>query len=362
MMKHMTKLLILITIICFWHNSAFSEENGEPILENLRKTFQKDYLSIGIVLQTVGDFQIERSFPGYSGFNISNFRFRMYGELDNNFGYFVMANFINVPAVLDAKAYYKFSKGLIVDAGLFKTTFSKEFLTPAESIDFVNRSRVVSVLVPGRQIGVQARGWLLEDFPIWYGLGVFNGNGFGTNSNDNNNFLYSSRIAAHPFKPNKNSTKQLEIGINAAYSKDDFARISALLNPFVFDALFFEGKRTIYGGDIRLTLNKILIAAEYIMADFDGMFTSIASDDTVSALKPSGYHLTAGYMLAPKIQLLGRLDSFKTDKNKESSNWVLLGLNIWPTQVTELQFNYTINTDNSEFKYHQLLINGQVAF
>lgn len=362
MNKHCVKILILLMIFSFWYSAAYSEKNAEPIFENLKQTFQKDYLSIGVVLQTVADLQIERNFPGYSGFNISNFRFRVYGELDNNFGYFVMANLINVPAVLDAKAYYKFSKGLIVDAGLFKSTFSKEFLTPAESIDFVNRSRVVSVLVPGRQIGVQARGWLLENSPVWYGLGVFNGNGFGTNSNDNNNFLYSGRIAVHPFKNKEDSASQLEIGVNAAYSQDEFARISALLNPFVFDALFFNGKRTIYGGDFRLTLNKILVAAEYIMADFDGRFTMVASDDTVGSLKPSGYHITAGYMIAPKIQLLGRLDSFKVDSNDEMSNWILFGLNIWPTQATELQFNYTINTDNSEFKYHQLLINAQVAF
>jgi len=361
-MKRFFMLLLALFLLTTANHSLFAEAESEPLITHLRETFQKEYLSVGVVLQTVADLQIERSFPGYSGFNISNFRFRVYGELDNNFGYFVMANFINAVSVLDAKAYYRFSKGLIVDAGLFKSPFSKEFLTPAESIDFVNRSRVVTVLVPARQIGIQARGWISENFPIWYGLGVFNGNGFGTNSNDNNNFLYSGRIAAHPFKNKENSADQLEIGINAAYSRDDFARISALLNPFVFDALFFNGKRTIFGGDIRLTLNKILVAAEYISADLDGMFTVLASDDTVGSLKPSGYHLTAGYMLTTKIQLLGRLDSFKTDSNNEISNWLLLGLNIWPTQATELQFNYTIDTDNSTFKYHQLLINAQVAF
>ena len=71
---------------------------------------------------------------------------------------------------------------------MFKAPFSKEFLIGADAIDFVNRSRVVAVLAPGRQIGLQARGRLNPGIPVDYNLGIFNGNGYGGNSNDNNDF------------------------------------------------------------------------------------------------------------------------------------------------------------------------------
>lgn len=226
----------------------------------------------------------------------------------------------------------------------------------------MNRSRVVTALAPGRQIGVQARGRFSDALPLDYSLGIFNGNGYGGNSNDNNDFLYAARLAAFPFKTSENSSTQLEIAANAMFSSDDAARVSALLNPFAFDALLFSGKRTLYGADFRFTTGKFLLAGEYLKGDFDGDFAFLAADTSVGSAKPDGYHLTAGYRLASNLQLLGRWDSFKADSGADNPDWAIIGLNYWPTQVSELQLNYVINTDNSEFKYHQVLVNAQIAF
>jgi hypothetical protein len=362
MMKRLFKLVLIALVISNIQYSAFSQSEEEPLIEKLRNNFQKEYFSVGILLQTVADFQVERSFPGYNGFNISNFRLKLYGELDKKFGYFLQANFINLPGLLDAKLYYRFSKQLTLDAGMFKAPFSKEFLVSADAIDFVNRSRVVAVLAPGRQIGAQARGRLGETFPVEYNLGIFNGNGYGGNSNDNNDFLYAARLTVLPFKATENSPTRLEISASAVYSRDDLARVSELLNPFVFDALFFSGKRTLYGADFRFTAGKFLLAGEYVKGDFDGNFTLLAADTSIGSAKPDGYYLTAGYMLTSNLQLLGRWDSFKADSGADNPDWAIIGLNFWPSQVSELQLNYVINTDNSEFKYHQVLVNAQIAF
>jgi hypothetical protein len=350
-----------LLILVFSTTCLFSEDTEEPLLENLRDTFQKKYLSFGMVLQTVADFQVERSFPGNNGFNISNLRLRVYGELDKNFSYFMMANFINSVSILDTRIDYRFSKKFILRAGLFKTSFSKEFLTGAESIDFVNRSRIVAVVAPGRQIGVQAQGWLFDSFPIWYGAGIFNGNSFGSNVNDNNDFLYSGRISLHPFKT-KSTQQFLEIGVNGAFSKDRTARISANLNPFVFEPVFFRGDRTLYGVDIRYSSKKLLLAGEYLMGEFDGEFTLLSSDEVIGDLKPQGYYFTTGYMMTKNTQILARLDSFKFNNNQSNSEWIILGFNIWPTEVAEFQFNYIIDSDEKDVKFNQLLVNAQVAF
>lgn len=361
-MKLIRKMLIIALAFGGGISHVFSQSQEEPLIEKLRDNFQKEYFSMGILLQTVADFQVERSFPGYNGFNISNFRLKIYGELDKEFGYFLQANFINQPGILDAKLYYRFSPLFTVDAGMFKTPFSKEFLTGADAIDFVNRSRVVTVLAPGRQIGAQARGRFSEALPLHYSVGMFNGNGYGGNSNDNNDFLYGARLAAFPLKASEKSSTQLEIAANAAYSKDHLARVSALLNPLVFDALFFSGKRTLYGADFRLTAGKFLLAGEFIKGDFDGDLYFLAADTSIGSAKPGGYYLTAGYMLTSNLQLLGRWDDFSADSGADNPNWAIIGVNFWPSQVSELQLNYVINTDNSEFKYHQVLVNAQIAF
>ena len=90
-------------MILFIPESVPAQSQDEPLIEKLRATFQKEYFSMGLLLQTVADFQTERSLPGYNGFSIANFRLKIYGELDKNFGYFVQANFINLPGLLDAK-------------------------------------------------------------------------------------------------------------------------------------------------------------------------------------------------------------------------------------------------------------------
>ncbi len=347
-MKCLFKLWFISVLLIVGNGSLFSQTDREPLLDKLKENFKKEYFSVGMVFQFVADGQLERSFPGRTGFSIANMRLNISGKLDKQFGYFLQANFINSPAILDAKGYYQFSNGLTLDAGLFKAPFSKEFLTGADAIDFVNRSRVVSILGPGRQIGVQARGWLSEEFPLQYSAGIFNGNGFGGNGNDNNNFMYTARLAARPFKSNSNSGEQLEIGINGAFSKDG----SESASPAV------TSDRTLFGVDARYTNEKVLLAGEFILADIDRTI----NDSEAGSITPSGFHITGGYMMRPNLQLLGRLDSFKADDDFNSSEWLIFGVNYWPTRATEFQFNYTIDTDDSAFKHHQLLINAQVAF
>jgi len=359
-MRMKSFLSFLLVVFLFVPIPASSDD--EPLIGQLRETFQKEYLSVGILLQTVADFQAERTMPGFNGFNISNFRLKIFGELDKSFGYFVQANFINLPGLLDAKLYYRFSDQFMIDGGMFKAPFSKEFLISADAIDFVNRSRVVSVLAPGRQIGLQARGRLDPGVQVDYNVGIFNGNSYGGNSNDNNDFLYATRFAFFPLFTSKESADQMEIGANIMYSKDDLAPVSSLLNPFVYDALFFTGKRTIYGFDIRYTSGDFLISGEYLNGNFSGTFYFLAADTSVGSARPEGFHLTAGYMLSRNVQLLGRWDKFRSDSGSDNPDWALIGLNFWPTQVSELQLNYLINTRNNAFKYHQVLINAQIAF
>ncbi len=337
-------LLIFVLILGMFFPAAAEDE---PLAEQLRKNFKKEYLNVGFLIQVVGDGQIERSFPGHSGFNISNLRLILTGKLDKNFGYHFKANFIRSPAILDGFMYYRFSRNFTLDMGFFKAPFSKEFLTGADAIDMVNRSVAISALGPGRQIGVQARGALDSESLVQYRLGIFNGNGYGNNNNDNEDFMYAGRLAFLPPVFSNGNTGSLEIGVNAAYSKDDGARIMGSN---------FTGKRTLVGADLRLVANEWLLAAEYIYANLK------TNGIGERSLNPNGFYITGGYMLDEKNQLLVRWDGFRPDGLARDSDRLILGFNHWPTSLTEFQVNYVIDTDDSEFKHHQILVNAQVAF
>ncbi len=324
---------------------VFAQEIVEPDFEALNRTFKKKYLSFGALLQTVGDFQIDRTFAGNNGFNISNFRLMMKGELDG-FGYSFATNFVTSPTLLDAKMYYRISDHVSIDAGRFKSPFSKEFLTYAGGIDFVNRAQVVSAMAPGRQIGVQIHG-TTADRLLGFAAGVFNGNGFSPNNNDDNNFLFVGRVIFFPLI-RKEDAGLLEIGFNAGASDDSNVNLGS---GFIPD---FSGKRYLIGGDFRYTNARMLFSGEMIYSGLE--FDSGNENDVI------GFHFTSGYMLNSKNQLLLRIDSFDPKELGDDTHLLILGYNYWPTQATEVQVNYIVNTKRPELNSHQILLNAQFSF
>jgi hypothetical protein len=102
---------VLATFIVAATPVRAQQEEGEPLYDELVRTFKKKSLSIGALFQTVGVFQWERSLPGGNGFSIANMRLSISGELDSGFGYFFQTNFARSPTVLDAMMYYKVSPG-----------------------------------------------------------------------------------------------------------------------------------------------------------------------------------------------------------------------------------------------------------
>ncbi len=130
-------------------------------------------------------------------------------------------------------------------------------------------------------------------------------------------------------------------------SEDDNANLGSL-DPS------FEGMRFLIGGDARWTRDHLLVSGEVIYASLDPEFGPTTH--------PFGFHATAGYMLNPKTQVLARLDSFDPDGLQDDSHLIVLGLNHWPTQATEVQVNYVIPTEDGGIDHNQILINAQVSF
>jgi hypothetical protein len=339
-------LVILLSIFfLFPLQPAFSQD--EEKYDNFRENLKKEYFTVEALIQFVSDFQNERTFPGNNGFSIGNARIRLLGELDNGIGYFFQTNFIDSPALLDAKMYWSFSNKFTFHFGLFKAPFSREFLTYADYIDFVNRSQAVNALAPKRQVGVQVSGWLKNNL-LMYQTGVFNGNGLKGNNNDNQQFLYVARLSFFPKQIlNLNKTTELEIGINGAGGRDTNLNVANGLLPN------FTGDRRLFGADFRFSKEKLLLSGEYIYSEFRLINSTI--------FKPWGYQATIGYLVAQKSQILFRWDSFTCDGLSEDSDLMIFGYNYFATSFSGFALNYIINTSKSDVKNHQILINVQIS-
>lgn len=343
--RGLTALFVFLILTAgFSESSAQSGEKTKA--KELKQKLKKDYFSVGSLIQTVFDYQPERRPGQNNGFTLANARFQVYGEISEDFGYQLQANLIKSPAILDGNIYYRVTPGVRAKAGLFKSPFSAEYLTGAASIDFVNRSRVVGELAPKRQIGVQVDGSIAEG-SFRYKAGVFNGEGFGSNANADNNFLYAGRIESH-FRFHHIRDDRLIVGLNLAYEQKEVGRPGSIRSGF-------EGKQMLVGGDTRLTLGELMLAGEVI-------YSRLASDPGVES-HPFGYYATAGYFVASNTQVLIRWDRFDADgmNMADDSESVIAGLNYFPTSFSEVQINYSIPAGQG-ISYSQLLVNLQINF
>lgn len=339
-MKNCLLFFICLLVLLFVPIISAQEESDSLIVGLHSKHF-----NIGGLLQVVGDFQYDRSFPGNNGFNIANFRLKLYGEITNNSGYFLQTNFVSSPAILDADLYFKFLPTMTLLAGYTKAPFSAEYLISAANIDFVNRSQVVTVLSPKRQIGIQIIG-NTSDQVLNYKFAILNGNGLGNNNNDNNDFMYVGRMTLNLKLNTQNNSgnNKIVLGLNAATSKD---------NNLNINGLNFTGKRNLFGGDIRFTYSNFLLSGEAIYGKLEQKFGN--------TLNSFGYYATVGYSVSSQSQLLVRWDSFRFDNTIDFTNLVLLGYNLTLTKYTAIQVNYIIPVKRS-FSNHQLLVNLQFNF
>jgi len=335
-------LTVLIITVLLLSVPVFAQENDEPLFEEFKNSFSKPYLRIGLVLQTTGNFQIERQ-AGTNGFELTNLRFKLSGKFDKGIGYAIQTSFTRSPTILDARVYYEIDKSFIVDAGLYKAPFSREFLISTPYTDFVSRAQLVS-LVPNRQIGITARG-LIPGTQLTYSAGVFNGNRFSTSGNDNNDMMYVGRLSFNP-TISQNKSDKLEIAVNVAQSNDKNVNLAPINNTF-------EGKRFLLGGDTRLEYDKWMLSGEAVYAKLD----PVDADEFESF----SYQATIGYLVLDKMQVLLRWDSFKMNESVDASEQIILGLNIWPTQISQFRFNYLVQTKSMP-KHHTLLVGVQVAF
>lgn len=341
--KTKSYLILLLIHFCALTTSAFGQNSStvNEQAQQIKKNFKNDYFSFGILLQGLADFKPER-ISDNNGFSASKGRFKISGIFDGKFGYKLQATMLKSPSVLDANVYFKPIKNLSFKAGLFKSPFTNEYLTGAGSILFVNRSTVVNQLGTKRQLGLQIDGYT-PSRSIRFTAGIFNGNGFGGNNNDDKFLQYIGRIEGFL---RDGADHKVKIGANIAYEEKNVPGSGNLANNFV-------GKQTLLGGYVSISQNNLLLDGEFI---YGWRFPNVGQNSN-----PYGYYLTAGYYAAPKSKVLVRWDSFAGDNLTGDSKNLIAGFNYAPNKFTKIKLNYVLPTD-SDIKYSNFLAVFQVGF
>jgi hypothetical protein len=304
-----------MTLVVFGATAAPAQE---PLMDTLKNRFQSEPLALGAVVQVIGLYKSEDSAFVNNGFALANFRLSLGGKLDQGWGYFLQASFIKGPAFLDANVRYHRWSAISFDLGAFKAPFSAEFLTSAAGIDFVNRSQVVTLLVPGHQVGIVARGELSIGFG--YALAAMNGNGLSI-SNDDDRLMTVGRVTyTDLFKDGS-----VALGANAFQSQDTNAPIGVpITGNFIAEG--FAGERAGYGADAWVAFRRWLAVAEIVGSRFDPRGGA--------RVKPNCYYVTVGYDTTDNTQVLARWDRFEGAGAVADSDLIVLGLNYWPTSPT----------------------------
>jgi phosphate-selective porin len=200
-----------------------------------------------------------------------------------------------------------------IKVGQWKAPFGLENLTPDTLIYTIERSLPTGAIVPERQIGAMVWGKPfatampdLKDLVTYYG-GIFNGNGRNFNNNDNNEFMYVTRLELQPWKGKLMGQEAgLKLGADYFHSRDDAGtNISPALNLKVNADGSLTGftlptadERNAFSFDADLKLGPFELIGEYLEEHVDGR--EVNGIPSMADFITQGFYVQGSYFIIPK--------------------------------------------------------------
>jgi hypothetical protein len=168
-------------------------------------------------------------------------------------------------------AYVRYKTGDFgVQAGQFKTPFTREFITSLADVETADRAAVVDSIAPKRDIGIMADYALSPTGTLM--LGVFNGEGQNVTANTDSSLLWVGRASVRP-------VAYLTLGVNVAGYESDSTR---------------------YGVDASLDYQGATLKGEYI-----GQHREAGTVDD------KGWYAQGSYKVVPWVQLVIKQEDFR---------------------------------------------------
>ena len=312
----------------------------------------------------------------FNGFVLRRVRLRWFGNVTDQWKYHVQIsvdgdhNDDRVPPSLpdyelrktdvgvmlqDAYFVYDLHPYFNVTAGQFKSRFSPSYLVAGPVLPLCERPLVIDLLARKREIGMsiesalEGQGQLdgrgptakLYDKPIFYAVGLYNGNGFNKMRNNNENLMVTGMLVYRP-------SPYINFGVSYAYDEVGYdyettvlglAELSEDGDYYVFPVRDRIAARKLHIWDFNSALDAGPVHAqvEYVQAD---------GNDVSRAY---GYGIQAQYDLFDNFQLTARYDEFDPNvdvDNSFDSRWYTLGCNWFiHGQSIKWQLNYTFREE-----------------
>lgn len=161
-------------------------------------------------------------------------------------------------------AYIRYRPGSLgIQAGQFKTPFTREFITSLSDLETADRSTAVDSFAPKRDLGIMVDYALGNDVMLF--AGVFNGEGQNVTANPDSSLLVVLRVSGRP-------VPYLTLGANVAD---------------------YGGDSTPYGVDASIEYFGVILRGEYIAQERD-----------IVEVADKGWYGVAAYRVVPWLQFV----------------------------------------------------------
>ena len=239
------------------------------------------------------DLDLARRRIGVTGRITSRIEFEIEREIDTTGGWRDV--FVNVRA----------TRALQVRAGHFKVPFSREQLTGAGSLDFIDRSRAADQLAPGRGTGVALHGRVLRR-TLGYEAGAFVRDGTrrgGLATPAESEPTVAARLTIRPQGSARRagSLADFEIGVAAAATELQDARASLrgrlTTKDIFFAPVLVSGRRLRVGGDLDWRPGPLGLRAEFLRADDARQHQGLLGE-TLPPLRSQGWYVSGVWAVA----------------------------------------------------------------
>ncbi|MEY2480238.1 MAG: phosphate-selective porin OprO and OprP [Verrucomicrobiota bacterium] len=336
-----------------------TEEEKKPVYAVAAGIEQKLTLG-GFIQANVEDGDVS-AFEGRFGLTALKDRFRLRrarinltGDFAEQFDFKIEGDFENSDGISSSRTAFSATDIFInwhaypeanVKIGQWKAPFGLEQITPDTKLFTAERSLPTGALTPERQIGVQVWGkpftnlWADQKDLVTYYAGIFNGNGRNTTINDNNNFMFVSRLELLPWKGKVfDQDASIKLGGDILNSRDDAGtNISQALNlkvnadgslsPFTLPG---ADERTAWSVDAWFNIGPFDLIGEYLSEDVDGR-TVAGKAAGFADFNPSGWYVQGSYFILPKkLQGVVKWEELNPDQfNNDGIHSITAGLNYY---------------------------------
>ncbi|MFH1673276.1 MAG: porin [Pseudomonadota bacterium] len=289
--------------------------------------------------------------PEFDGFVLRRVRVRVQGNVTDNWSYHVQASCDGQEnadridpddtdydyekddtgfKLQDAEINYRLHPYLNIHMGQFKTRFSAAYLTRGPNLPLCERALIIDRIgPPTRDIGIsiesekgkysfdgREHGMPIYNKPIYYAVGIYNGNGMNHMRNDNDNFMYTAMLLVRP-------CKHFNFGTSYAYNKEGHGSAAQDIDYWNVNAA--------------IDIGRVHVQGEYI------------SEDPDRGADASGYGIQGQVDILDNFQLTARydeLDPNDTVDNEKDSRWYTVGYNWFiHGQKVKWQLNYTFREE-----------------